>query len=914
MIKNNLKDISNIVLLRSDKILYDLLDNNSFDELDNSLSFEDGMRDFYPNSFRKGAIENSMNYTLSKNNTKNFTLDYDFCFLEKLFDDYFVFDGNHIYARSEILDKYSSLINKIHPFNIIGYKLATLYNEKRVSISNIKEFTKYITPLALRVNRDYKEYADNHIHLGGTTDVSLNFMRILNSTTKEEFYNVNYINKLPRINEFSHINNGNLSFGKLIDISKYCVSVINSFVLKCKSKRNIKRDLNSLLKYGNLSMIDIDFASFSMIEKLYDNSSYFKKDELLNEIILNKKDAYTSKQWFLYNILLFKTHKTCKNRDIRKIIKVFFHIMNIIRSYMIMSQNIGLSHFSEFSSSKFRKLEKNRFNDIASNIISNGTTKIEAKITSDAVLRSDKEFISYKLAFDKEIIKKESISINETYEKYFLNTNKSKRKYHFCIHFIRKDDKKIEINKENTYLPRFSNLREEIKKEAININKFIYQDSHIVNKVDFYRKFYCDKIDILNEEKSLENDYIDLTKLITTIDVAGDESRTPPEVFASIIKYLRRDIKKVDEFKSSYIKYQTNGHNFVENYRLRLSVHAGEDFNHILTGMRRVHETVKFYDMKEKDRLGHALAIGLNPKKWCELNGDIFLSKQEYLDNLIWLYYQSIEVLAYYKNANKLRQKYEKVIKELYKYIYLSEYDNLSCEIEDMYKAWKLREFCPIVMFSDSEYLNKADEYLKIADVDYGKLSKDEYKKAKDEYKKAKDIYKKYHTCSSIRQKGDEVIKVEYENINKNLYKYFITDEDLELIEAVQDRLIQKICDKGIIIETNPSSNIYISYIDSYDKHPIYRWNPIENEDLDGENAKFNKYKIRTSRMKVCVNTDDPAIMPTTLRNEFDLLNSKAFKIHSFSAEKIENWCEDIRKLGIEIFDYDHQISEFKKL
>jgi hypothetical protein len=275
----------------------------------------------------------------------------------------------------------------------------------------------------------------------------------------------------------------------------------------------------------------------------------------------------------------------------------------------------------------------------------------------------------------------------------------------------------------------------------------------------------------------------------------------------------------------------------------------------------------------------------------------------------VWLYHQSIEVLPYYKNTDKLREKYARVIKELYKEIYLSKNEELSCEIEDIYKAWKLREFCPIVMFSEDEMLNKADEYLKIADFDNQKL-------CEEEYKKAKKIYHKYHTCSNVRKKGDEVIKIEYENINRNLYKYFITDEDLELIEAVQDRLIQKFCEKGIIIETNPSSNVCIAHIHSYDKHPIFRWNPIECDDLDlnADNPKFNKYKIRTSRMKVCVNTDDPAIMPTTLRNEFDLLERTAFGIHSKSKEKIENWCENIRKLGLEIFDYDHQISEFRRV
>ena len=74
---------------------------------------------------------------------------YEFDFLDSLFDDYLKFDGNHIYARSEVLDKYSSVISKIHPFNIIGYKLAKLYNQNQFSFTNIKEFTKYITPMRL---------------------------------------------------------------------------------------------------------------------------------------------------------------------------------------------------------------------------------------------------------------------------------------------------------------------------------------------------------------------------------------------------------------------------------------------------------------------------------------------------------------------------------------------------------------------------------------------------------------------------------------------------------------------------------------------------------------------------------------------------------------------------------------------
>lgn len=900
MIKNNLKDISSIVLLRSDKILNELLTVGLCQNKSNS--YQNSVRDYYPNTFRKPAIENSIKHTLDKSDSKNFNLNYEFDFLDDLFDYYFKFDGNHIYAKKELLQNYSSLANKIHPFNIIGYKLAKKYSENKATLQNVKEYTKYITPLALNAYRDHKEYAENHIHLGGSNTEVPNFIELLSSPTHRKFYDYELADRLPRINEFSYINNGSYSFGTLIDLAKYCISTINEFALYDNNSRNIPNDIHSLASHGKLSMIDIDFCSLEMLDKMNSLGGLTIKNDFLKEVVFYKTKGYANKLWFMYNILLFYLH-TNKDvcNEIKKAIKIVIHISNILRSYMVMSQNIGLTHFSEFFRSDFRYIEKSRHNNVASNIISNGTTKAEVKISPYAV--TNDEMIKYKLAFDKEIIKRESVGIQHLHQKYFLNTNNSKRNYHFCIHFIRENEKI-----KNTYPEirpyRFHHLRRKLKKQALKLNNFLYKKTHIISKLDFYRKFYINKIEVLKNKDYLKDEYIDLSKLVTSIDVAGDENRTPPEVFAPIVKYLRRDIKKLDDFKENYIKHQRDGHDFVKNYRLRLSVHAGEDFNHIVTGMRKIHETVKFYRMDDRDRLGHALAIGLNPKAWAKKNLDIFVTKQEHLDNLVWLYHQANEVADNFKFAKKQQSKYEKIALELFKDIYG---DGIKATLDDIYKAWKLREYCPFIMFDDKDF-TKIDEYVEPNLFD---IEKNRY------YGTAKKIYKKYHTCENVRKNGDRVIKIEYDNINTDgFHKYFIADNDLDLIEAVQDRLIQKFCDKGIIIETNPSSNVYIAHIDSYEEHPIYRWYPIQEKDLDhsqeGEN-KFNKYGLRKSRIKVCVNTDDPAIMPTTLRNEFSLLEFHA-KNHCASSDKIENWVEELRQIGLDIFDFDHMHSEFRKV
>ena len=920
MLKNNLKAVSNIVLLRSDKILYELISNFKDNLSNNSNAYLNSMQDFYPNSFRKDTITNSMDYTISSSD-KKFTLNYEYKFLDKLFDEYFKIDGMHIYAKRKLLDKYSSLISKIHPFNVIGYKLASKLLKNELNIRNIKEFTNYITPLALSINRNYKDYADNHIHLGGSSDVALNFIALLSMPTLNKYYTKKIFESLPRVNEFSYINNGDISFGNLIDISKYCVSVINDYSknkpldeqnIRCEEKsqcdnktnksKNIISQINKIVKYDKLCMIDLDFCSFDNLSKQTKHNNMTIQNELLNEVIKYNSKAYTTKQWFVYNILLFHIHENQDKKvpsNIKQAVKIFIHCTNIIRSYMVMSQNIGLSHFSEFFGSTLRSTTYKRHNNIASNILSNGTTKVEGKISPSAIF--SKEYIKYKLAFDKEIISNESKDIEKRYEKFFLNTNNSKQNYHFCVHFVRKTDNNLK-QKDNIGIIkyRFDSLRNSLKEEALKLNKYLYEDSQVINKYEFYRKYHTKTIEVHKNKEYLKTKYIDLSKLITTIDIAGNENLTPPEVFAPIVKFLRRDIKKNDLLKSDFMKYQQKGNKFLEHHKLRLSVHAGEDFNHIVTGMRKVHETIKFYHMEQMDRLGHALAIGLNPKKWCENNGDIFVSKQEHLDNLIWLYFQTTEAMTDFKFANMLKCRYSKTIKELSNYIYKKDYT-----LDDLYKAWKLREYCPKILHDEENSLNKITEYNKSVSFDKNKLKKG--------YKTAQEINKKYHTSQSVRENGNKIIKIEYSK-HDDMYDYTINDDDLQLYEAVQDNIIEKISQKGIIIETNPSSNVYIAYIDEYKYHPIFRWNPIEELDLI-EDERFNKYGIRKSAIKVCINTDDPAIMPTTLRNEFILIKETAINAnHTKNIEKMEQWAEKIRLLGLEIFDYDHKQYEFTSI
>ena len=73
--------------------------------------------------------------------------------------------------------------------------------------------------------------------------------------------------------------------------------------------------------------------------------------------------------------------------------------------------------------------------------------------------------------------------------------------------------------------------------------------------------------------------------------------------------------------------------------QLHMTYHVGEDFLDMVSGLRAIDETIHFMNMGCGSRLGHALALGVNPYEWYEeKNERIILPQQEYLDNVVWLF------------------------------------------------------------------------------------------------------------------------------------------------------------------------------------------------------------------------------------------------------------------------------------
>ncbi len=109
---------------------------------------------------------------------------------------------------------------------------------------------------------------------------------------------------------------------------------------------------------------------------------------------------------------------------------------------------------------------------------------------------------------------------------------------------------------------------------------------------------------------------------ILAIDAANYEEYCPPEVFAQVYE-------EAPEYVGLHISER--------DYRpLRRTFHVGEVFPHVATGLRRIYEAVTFLGLQPGDRLGHASALGIDVREWLRVNPRVDLTRIDVLDDAVF--------------------------------------------------------------------------------------------------------------------------------------------------------------------------------------------------------------------------------------------------------------------------------------
>lgn len=905
MLKNNLTDIPGIALMRSDQILDNLVGSlfSSLSSRSSANTLSEVVHTFHPNRYRESDLTAACQCYLEG----AYCSDYSFDFIDNIFNRFFEYNGSYLTAKEGNAENYGALIRHVHPFSIIGYRCASKLYQGEITLDDLDKYATCITPLAIKRRSFHKDYAEGHIHLGGSNEPHGSLLSLSNQDrTIDKLYKDISLTNLPRLTDFPLLTGKLYTLGQIVDLFKETHTALigavyyNNYLLD-DSKSTI-RDIKSGRKRHTVqrSKCNLDFLR---------HIPHRIGGGLKQQVLVRLLNAYSTgddeQAWFYYSVLLHLLHKDENStQDVRCYVKMLFHLSHILRAYMVMSQNIGLAHFVGFFDSTLRKNTRNFHRNLARNVIMNGTTHLEGKVAPNVFTTNEK--YDFMEAFD-DAIKEELINAgpslraanrftNHRNDQLIPDVYSGEIPYHFCIHFIRKaDDKPLPKKLPPSLAVRHAAKREEVKKQGLELDQILSGGNlKRVSSFAILLKRGGSLIDIFRNKKQLEERCLDITRLFVALDVAGNETDTPPEVYAPIIRYLCRDVRSHRPTALSILERGALHHK-----RMRLSVHAGEDFSHIVTGMRRIDETVKFYNYRAKDRLGHALALGLSPKIWAQKSLETFITMEEHLDNLVWLWKRCIELGTVYCDATAHAKKYEVEIAYFADKIYRQSGEK-EIPPEDLYVAWELRSNCPLTE-------SKVGKSFSAQQSDFIRHAIPDFCDIKDHNYQAESLYRRYHTDRVVRKKGQEILPVRYVGSKYVATREYVavTDDELKLFEALQDFLLSRYAEQEIIIEANPSSNVYIADIGSYSEHPIFRWNP-PNPELLKNGEQFNKYGLRRGSVKVCINTDDPAIFPTTLQNEFRLIKQVAQDKFECCESVAEDWIERIRILGVEIFLENH--------
>ncbi|MBW3497191.1 antiviral RADAR system adenosine deaminase RdrB [Janthinobacterium sp. NKUCC08_JDC] len=791
----------------------------------------------------------------------------DIPLLDSLFGRLMLRNGDHLQYREDQVQAYARFAVDLDPTLLVGWHLAgRLYQAEPLGKYDLQRIVNnqysFFSPAASHE----KAYAEGHVHWGGIGFDGAFLASNITATDGEEH---------------------NDRYAHLRHILKVIISHAD------RGKNELDTNLASAL--GNISysktLPSLDWHSIRdgcILTESIDSS--WLRFMLANSVI--KKKYAVAWSWLV--CLLWHSYRSPKTPSkLRIAIFYLFMELTCIRKTAIMNGQ-GLSAF--LGTSKLGELDAHTVEENRRRILPGAEDVAEIKLSTTAFNAAR----LVELASASPTWKR----LDTTRKAPHRNPGARQREHirqlertHFCLHFIR--------SKRNTNKCT-DKIREKLWKQAQEL-------------ADIFNK----------DEKWTAPDYLgdfsqpaykfQPSRWIRGLDVAGDENVQRIEQHAPILRWLRRGLSNA--VNATVI---TPGPH--------LSIHAGEDYAHPLSGLRHIDETVRFCEMRSGDRLGHALALGLEPAAWVDKHGDMLLPAEEHLDNLVWAWHYAGELSHCLPLASQVRPRLEKRIARMLAHVpWVSQRENqvllssvstgnaqpeallsnIHPSLDILFQAWELRRNCH-QMYKAGDYLQDSKTRSAVPDFDrlHAVARKLQTGTAEWLYFEREAYLNKTKSAPQctvlIRPLSaqEEYIRNDKTPDGAVLMHDYETIEELQFIHALQDYLMNRYDRLGLLIETNPTSNVFIARMEKHADHPIFRWSPPDGGSLERGEA-YNLHGLRKGPMRVLINTDDPGIMPTTLRTEYALLLEAAVDL-GYSRATTETWLEQIRLLGLEQFRRNH--------
>lgn len=590
----------------------------------------------------------------------------------------------------------------------------------------------------------------------------------------------------------------------------------------------IPRNLSSINKNSNVLLYGERRFMYLMFRKIYERDKKYLPYADLFYAYLIIKSKFRGELMQINNRVGFKNFGDYQNRK-TKFLK---------KEPLLYNAVIYMSIISSMKDQNIKSLE-------ARICPPNTAMKMESSIKLlDRII--EKEEGNLKIIDDKkkQIYLKQMVFREENEKKYFYVLHFPKRKDDVNYNSIKNIDEKIAVSMK----PRDYKLRKNVKNQAIMIAGLRERINPVV-------------------------------KRIFGIDACSDEIGCRPEVFAQVFRFLKNHSSSI-EHEYLFDEYKIP--------KIMSTYHAGEDFLDLIDGLRAIDEAILFLGLSYGDRIGHAMALGVDVEDWYNSKcNNLVLSKQDYLDNISWMLAKIREYNI--KDTENLVYELENQFNEMFQEIYQNNFNSEDKEHQNIiynhmtyYDAWKLRGDNPSLYFT-KEY--KKDD-MEICYWDRCKINNSVPDSIRNN-RNCAYLYYNYHYNFEVKKAGAEQ------------YNFKVPKAYVRAAEKIQKRMQKVVAQKGIGIETNPSSNYLIGSFKRYDKHPIIN---LYNLGLTCDPEKIKK----CPQMFVSINTDDQGVFGTYLENEYALLAIALEKAKDENGEPIYNqamiydWLDRIRQMGLE--------------
>ena len=380
--------------------------------------------------------------------------------------------------------------------------------------------------------------------------------------------------------------------------------------------------------------------------------------------------------------------------------------------------------------------------------------------------------------------------------------------------------------------------------------------------------------EVVNQQEKVFNkirkSHGNIKKRIAGIDAASSEIGYRPELFAQAFRYLKNYSYR---FPEEFIINSTFN-------KIGFTFHAGEDYLDIADGLRAIDETIKFLNFKSGDRIGHAIALGIDAFQYYnQKNYTLIMPKQDYIDNIVWILNKIKEY-----NIDCPSKLYRELHSE-YKRVYYEIYQKTAIDLDVYYQSWLLRGDDPYLYYDIN-----IESFNNTAFTFWDKCGVNNFVSEIDTARKNKNVRlmnKKDHFDSNAKKRGAECAEFEvYEGYDK-------------LIDELQHKLRMELSSMHIAIECNPTSNHVIGTYKRYAKHPIFKFN---NHRLYNDPDKHRD----NPQLSVSLNTDDQGVFSTYLENEYALMAIALEKEVDENGNRIHNsrfiyeYLDSLRLMGHE--------------